>query len=89
MSDRTKPFTINKIDRTERVVTLTVRADILGSVANQLKTTPDARKAGKVCCRLGHVIADAATVLYGADQGAFDSLEGVEMVEDRAPALAG
>lgn len=62
-----QPFEIREINTIDRLVVVAIRADMLGSVANQLKDCPDGRKAAPSTRRLGYALAAAGDKLFGKE----------------------
>jgi len=78
-----KPFQIDSIDMKDRVVTLTIRCDCIGSVANQLKACPDERRSVSAVRKLGHVLSDVGNVIFGNDEiGKYPALEGIDVITE-------
>jgi hypothetical protein len=78
-----KPFQIDSIDMKDRVVTLTIRCDCIGSVANQLKSCPDERRSVSAVRKLGHVLSDVGNVIFGNDDiSKYHSLEGIDIINE-------
>lgn len=78
-----KPFTITVVDCDDDVAVVEIRRDVLGTVANHLKETPDGRKSASIARALGHRLSAAANILYDNEQeGNRSLLVGANLVQN-------
>lgn len=58
-------YEIREINVGERRVTIDIRADMVGTLANHCKTCPEGRKSAQSARRFGYALAAAGDVIFG------------------------
>lgn len=60
-----QPFEVREINLADRKVTVDIRADMLGTLANHCKTCPEGRRSAQSARRFGYALAAAGDLLFG------------------------
>jgi hypothetical protein len=60
-----QPYEVREINLANRRVTIEIRADMLGTLANHCKTCPEGRRSAQSTRRFGYALAAAGDVLFG------------------------
>ncbi len=75
MSQTNPAFKVQEINLETGEVVIVIQKGIIGSMANQLKTTNSRRKGSGIIQKMGHVLSACGNVLYGEDIDSIPDLD--------------